>query len=67
MADKEVRPIAKTTVNVLALPAFANRRYVTLFGLTKSQYRDLQAGKSAEIEKKHFDKVIMKEARDGVS
>jgi len=43
---------------VKAAPLFFERRFLTINGLTKKQFKALRAGESVEIDKKHFNKEL---------
>lgn len=50
-------------VKVRALPAFQNRRLITLLGLSQKQFRELQAGKTVEINEKYFNSNLYEKVK----
>ncbi|HEY4756300.1 MAG TPA: hypothetical protein VIH28_09615 [Ignavibacteriaceae bacterium] len=50
--------IKKETITVIAKPAFRNCRWITLKGISKKEYRDLQFGKTISIDKNAFNSSI---------
>jgi len=55
----------KIKIKVKAKPSFAYRRFITLKGLSKMQFRKLKAGELVEIEKEHYDPEIYQEVKNG--
>ena len=53
------RPVVKDkTLSVKAAPLFFTRRFDTIKGITKEQFRKLRAGEIVSIEQKVFDKDL---------
>ena len=51
-------------IKVKALPDFHYRRLITLKGLTKKEFRDLQQGKSILINENYFDSKIYEKVKE---
>lgn len=51
-------------IKIKAINYLNNRRFKTLKGIDKKQYRQLQKGESIEIEDKYFDPVIYKKVKE---
>ena len=55
-------------IKVVALPAFMERRYITLdVKFNVKTFRQLQQGESVFINKEDFDPLLFREVKDGDS
>lgn len=52
-------------IKVKATESFQSHRWITVDGINKEQYRELQAGGIVEIEKKYFNKILFEEVKNG--